>query len=109
MLERTIDKLLLASRWILAPIYLGMSLALFALAIKFFPAAYHLPPPIFAIADAEMVLTVSAMIDRVLVASLVVMMMFAGYKNVVSRIDIGDEDQRLSWLDRVAFSSHREH
>ena len=41
MLERTIEKLLFASRWILAPVYLGMSIALIVLGIKFFQEAWH--------------------------------------------------------------------
>ena len=42
MMERAIEKLLFASRWILAPVYLGLSLALVALGIKFFMELFHL-------------------------------------------------------------------
>ena len=42
MMERTIEKALFASRWILAPVYLGLSLALVALGIKFFMELFHL-------------------------------------------------------------------
>ena len=35
-MEKTIEKILFASRWILAPVYLGLSLALVALGITFF-------------------------------------------------------------------------
>lgn len=101
MLERTVERLLFASRWILAPVYLGMSLALFALAIKFFQEAYHLLTHIFSTTEADMVLTVLAMIDMVLVASLVVMVMFSGYENFVSRIDIDDDGEKLGWLGKL--------
>ena len=101
MLERTIEKLLFASRWILAPVYLGMSLALIALAIKFFQEVYHLMTHIFATSESDMVLTVLAMIDMVLVASLVVMVMFSGYENFVSRIDVDDDTEKLGWLGKL--------
>lgn len=101
MLERTIEKLLFASRWILAPVYLGMSLALVALAIKFFQEVYHLLSVIFTTSEADMVLTVLAMIDMVLVASLVVMVMFSGYENFVSRIDVDDDTEKLGWLGKL--------
>ena len=101
MLERTIEKLLFSSRWILAPVYLGMSLALIALAIKFFQEVYHLMTHIFATSESDMVLTVLAMIDMVLVASLVVMVMFSGYENFVSRIDVDDDTEKLGWLGKL--------
>ena len=101
MLERTIEKLLFGSRWILAPVYLGMSLALIALAIKFFQEVYHLLIHIFSTSESDMVLTVLAMIDMVLVASLVIMVMFSGYENFVSRIDVDDSTEKLGWLGKL--------
>ena len=53
MMERTIEKLLFASRWILAPVYLGMSLALVALGIKFFMELYHLLATVFTTSEAD--------------------------------------------------------
>lgn len=101
MLEKGIEKLLFASRWILAPVYLGMSLALIALGIKFFQEVYHVLAQITTISEADMVLTVLAMIDMVLVASLVVMVMFSGYENFVSRMDIDDDAEKLGWLGKL--------
>jgi uncharacterized protein (TIGR00645 family) len=101
MLERTIEKLLFASRWILAPIYLGLSLALVALGIKFFQEAWHVLSHIWGMGESDMVLTILALIDMVLVASLVVMVMFSGYENFVSRIDVDDNDERLGWLGKL--------
>ncbi len=48
-----------------------------------------------------MVLTILAMIDMVLVASLVVMVMFSGYENFVSRIDIDEGGEKLDWLGKL--------
>jgi uncharacterized protein (TIGR00645 family) len=101
MLERTIEKLLFASRWILAPVYLGLSLALIALGIKFFQEAWHVLSHIWVVSESDMVLAILAMIDMVLVASLVVMVMFSGYENFVSRIDVDESGERLGWLGKL--------
>ena len=101
MLERPIEKLLFASRWILAPVYLGLSLALVALGIKFFQEAFHVLSHVWTMKEADMVLTILAMIDLVLVASLVLMVMFSGYENFVSRIDIVEDTEKLGWLGKL--------
>jgi uncharacterized protein (TIGR00645 family) len=100
-MERMIERLLLASRWILAPVYLGMSLALIALSIKFFQEVYHVLGHIWAVPEAEMVLAILALVDMVLVASLVVMVMFSGYENFVSRIEVDEGSERLGWLGKL--------
>jgi uncharacterized protein (TIGR00645 family) len=105
LMERTVEKLLFASRWILAPIYLGMSLALIALGIKFFAEVYHLLHTIIDMTEADMVLRLLALIDMVLVGSLVVMVMFSGYENFVSKIDVKDGGDSLGWLGKLDASS----
>jgi uncharacterized membrane protein YqhA len=63
MFERTIEKTLFASRWLLAPVYLGLSLALIALGIKFFQEVFHVLSHIWTLQEADMVLTILALID----------------------------------------------
>jgi uncharacterized protein (TIGR00645 family) len=99
-LERLIERLLFASRWVLAPVFLGLSLALVALGIKFFQEVYHLLWHITVLAESDMILKILALIDLALVASLVVMVMFSGYENFVSRLDVGDGD-KLGWLGKL--------
>lgn len=100
-LETGFEKLLFASRWILAPVYLGLSLALIALGIKFFQEVIHLLTHILTMKESDMVLAVLAMIDMVLVASLIIMVMFAGYENFVSRLDIDHDSEKLGWLGKL--------
>ena len=99
--ERLIERLLFASRWLLAPIYLGLSLTLVAVGIKFFQELWHLLSHILEIGEADMILVVLALIDLSLVASLVVMVMFSGYENFVSRIDTREGDDKLGWLGKL--------
>jgi len=105
VIERTIEKLLFASRWILAPVYLGMSLALIALGIKFFAEVYHLLHTILEVTEADLVLRLLALVDLVLVGSLIVMVMFSGYENFVSKIDVKDGGDNLGWLGKLDASS----
>ena len=52
-MERFIEKSIYRSRWVLAPIYLGLSLAVIALGIKFFEEIFHLLTEIFSLSDIE--------------------------------------------------------
>jgi uncharacterized protein (TIGR00645 family) len=100
MLERFLEQLLFSTRWLLAPLYLGLSLALIALGVKFFQEALHLVVHIFGATEADLVLTVLALIDIVLVGSLIVMVMFSGYENFVSRIE-AEGTETLGWLGKL--------
>ncbi len=105
-MELYLERTLYACRWLLAPIYLGLSLAILAIAIKFFQKVFHLLPHIFEVAEGEMVLSVLGLVDMALVASLLVMVMFSSYENFVSRIDIGGGKHALDWLgllDKLVF------
>ena len=105
MVERTIERLLFASRWILAPVYLGMSLALVALGIKFFMELFHLLTGVFTTSEADLVLVLLALVDMVLVGSLIVMVMFSGYENFVSALDVDTGGEKLSWLGKLDANS----
>lgn len=99
-LEEVTEKALFSSRWILAPIFLGLSLALLALGVKFFQEAYHLIVEVLVKDEANLVLKVLALIDISLVGSLIVMVMFSGYENFVSTIDAKGTDT-LGWLGKM--------
>ncbi len=91
-LEEIIERALFASRWILAPIFLGLSLALLALGVKFFQEAWHVFEHLLTMEESDLVLIVLSMIDIALVGSLIVMVMFSGYENFVSSIDTKGTD-----------------
>jgi uncharacterized protein (TIGR00645 family) len=101
MLERSVEKLLFACRWLLAPLYLGLSIALVALGIKFFQEAIHAITLVLTVEEADLVLVVLGLIDIVLVGSLIVMVMFSGYENFVSRIDIETSTDTPAWLGKL--------
>ncbi|MCG3722843.1 TIGR00645 family protein [Vibrio cincinnatiensis] len=100
-MERIIEKLLYASRWLMAPIYLGLSFILIALGIKFFQEVVHLLPNIFSIKEVDLILITLSLIDISLVGGLIVMVMFSGYENFVSRLDVDEHDDKLGWLSKL--------
>jgi uncharacterized protein (TIGR00645 family) len=99
-LEAVTEKALFSSRWILAPIFLGLALALLALGVKFFQEAYHLLAEVLIKEESDIVLKVLSLIDISLVGSLIVMVMFSGYENFVSTIDAKGTDS-LGWLGKM--------
>ncbi|AIS19496.1 hypothetical protein AHFPHNDE_03543 [Pseudomonas sp. MM227] len=104
-MERFIEKTMYASRWLLAPIYVGLSLGLLALALKFFQEIFHVLPNIFAMAESEVILVLLSLIDMALVGGLLVMVMISGYENFVSQLDIEEGVEKLSWLGKMDSSS----
>lgn len=103
--EKAMERFMYASRWILAPVYLGLSLALFALLIKFYQELYHFIPHILDMDESQLILQLLTLIDLTLVGSLVVIVMFSGYENFVSQMDIGDDAEKLDWLGSHDYGS----
>ncbi len=100
-IERHIERVFYASRWLAAPLYLGLSLALLLLGIKFFEELIHTFPLIFEMKETQLVLLTLSLVDLALVGGLIVMVMFSGYENFVSKIDIDDSSDKLSWLGKL--------
>ena len=104
-MEKFLERIMYSARWILAPIYLGLSLVLILLAVKFFQEIIHTVPHILEKTEAELILLVLALIDLALVGGLLVMVMFSGYENFVSRLDIDENAEKLSWLGKMDTTS----
>jgi uncharacterized protein (TIGR00645 family) len=97
MLEKTIERLIFASRWLMAPFYVGLIAVLALRMIQFAQELLHFIPDVFHLKETDVILMTLSLLDLTLGASLVLMMIFAGYENFVSRIDTGDDD-RPSWM-----------
>ncbi|MDP5029517.1 MAG: TIGR00645 family protein [Paraglaciecola sp.] len=100
-MERYIENILYNARWLLAPVYIGLSLALLALVIKFFQEIVHLVPILFSIKETDLILVILSLVDMALVGGLLIMVMFSSYENFVSRIDIDEGKEKLGWLGKV--------
>lgn len=100
-MERFVERLLFASRWLLAPLYLGLALLLAAFAIQFARELVHIFESALSIAETDLVLAALSLIDLTLVASLIVMVMLSGYENFVSKLDIDEAEHSLAWLGKL--------
>lgn len=98
-LELMIERIILASRWILAVFLLGLAAALAVYAVSFLYKFGKLAGNMFTLSDSEMILAMLALIDSALVASLLVMVMISSYENFVSRFDHGGDD--VSFLGKL--------
>lgn len=103
-LERGFEHFLFQSRWIAAPIYLGLVLSLIILLIAFFNKIMDTLPIIGSLGADEAVLTVLTFIDIALIANLTLIVIFAGYESFVSKFDQQDHPDRPDWMGTVGFS-----
>ena len=101
-MESLFEKLFYSARWILAPLFLGLSLALLALALKFFQEVWHVLPHVFELSESDLILSLLSMVDMGLVGGLIVMVMYSSYEIFVSRLDLDEKDsERLGWLGKM--------
>lgn len=101
-MESLFEKLFYSARWILAPLFLGLALALLALALKFFQEVWHVLPHVFELSESDLILSLLSMVDMGLVGGLIVMVMYSSYENFVSRLDLDEKDsERLGWLGKM--------
>jgi len=104
MIERRLEGFIFASRWIMAPFYVGLVGALAVLLVKFVQELLHLIPNALVLSEQEIIVMVLALIDLSLAGNLLLMVIFAGYENFVSKIDTGDHEDRPEWMGHVDFS-----
>ena len=104
MLERLIEQVVFYSRWLLAPLYLGLCLGLVILLVSFVAEFFHFFSTSGVFSSKETTLFILELIDLVLIASLVAMVAIAGYENFVSKIDFKENMERPDWMGKVDFA-----
>lgn len=104
-LEKATEKFLFASRWILAPFYVGLALSLFALLIKFAKELVHVGEKALYGTEADVILGVLTLVDLALTGSLIVIVVFSGYENFVSRLDHSKHKDWPEWMGTIDFTA----
>jgi uncharacterized protein (TIGR00645 family) len=104
-MEYMIERTIFFSRWMLAPMYLGLVVTLAALVWVFASELWRfvLMVPNLTVDDA--ILGVLSLIDLSLAANLLLIVIFSGYENFVSRMDLSNEEDRPDWQGDVDFSA----
>jgi uncharacterized protein (TIGR00645 family) len=104
-LERLLERLLASSRWLLAPFFLGLALGVVVLLIKFVQEAYHLVLRALTMSEGEAILGVLSLVDLALTGALVMIVIFSGYENFVSKIDHTAERHWPEWMGSIDFTA----
>lgn len=103
MIERGLERMLFASRWLLLPFYLGLVIALGLLAFKFVQKLVELFPH-FVELDFESTIVASLkLVDIALTGNLLLMVILAGYENFISPIQTDKPGERPSWMGKTSF------
>ena len=102
-IENLLEKLLFSSRWLLAPFYVGLVGAIVIL-LWYFGVKFVALISTLMYGGGSVVVGVLSLVDLVLVANLLIIIIFAGYENFVSKIDTGDHEDRPDWMGHVDFA-----
>lgn len=103
-LEHGLEVMMFSSRWLLAPFYVGLVLAIALLLVSFVKEFIHFVPVALNGAESDVIIGILTLIDVVMIANLLIIIIFAGYENFVSRIETGDHEDRPSWMGHVGFA-----
>jgi uncharacterized protein (TIGR00645 family) len=103
--RRNAGRAMLATRWIMAPIYLGLLVALGLIVVKFVQKLVQAVPGLLQSSSNEVIFNVLTLVDLSLVANLIVIVMFAGWENFVGRLLTAQSGERPQWLGALDFSA----
>jgi uncharacterized protein (TIGR00645 family) len=104
-IEEVVEKVLFGGRWLLAPLYVGLLLSLVPLIYRFFIEFVHLIEGTATLEMQEITLKILELLDVVLLGNLIIIVIFAGYENFVSKINVAANSvDRPHWMGRVDYS-----
>ena len=104
-IERWLERGLFASRWLMAPFYVGLALGLAGLLAVFVQELVHEIPTVIRSGKADdAVVMALSLIDLSLAGNLLLIVIFSGYENFVSKIDVGVHADRPEWMGTLDFS-----
>lgn len=104
-LELALEHGLFASRWLMAPFYLGLVIALTVLVYTFGVELFHFVANAQQMKANDAILAALALIDMSLAGNLLVIVIFSGYENFISKMDIGDHEDQPEWMGTVDFTA----
>ena len=104
-IEELLEKAMFASRWFMAPVYVVLSISLAVIMIKVVQEFLYYVPLFINLSIKDLLLFVLHILDLALIGNLVLMILFAGYENFVSKIGAArDSEDKPSWMGKVDFS-----
>jgi len=104
-IESVLEKTLFASRWLLAPFYLGLAVGIGILLIKFMQELFQLALIAVSGSESDAILGVLTLVDLALTGSLLLIVIFSGYENFVSKIDHSGHSDWPEWMSAIDFTA----
>ncbi|MEQ1649073.1 MAG: TIGR00645 family protein [Hyphomicrobiaceae bacterium] len=104
-IEKAIETVLFASRWLLAPFFLGLAVGIVVLLIKFMAELLHVVAIAFSGSEQQIILGILGLVDLALTASLLIIVIFSGYENFVSKIDHSQHEDWPAWMGTIDFTA----
>jgi uncharacterized protein (TIGR00645 family) len=102
-IEGRFERGLFASRWLMAPMYLGLAVALGMLMVIFLKELIYYIPQLLELTAEKMILVALTLIDLTLAANLLLIVMFSGYESFVSKFDFDVGADKPGWMGKVDF------
>jgi uncharacterized protein (TIGR00645 family) len=102
--EQRFEQILFMSRWLMAPMYMGLVVTLGMLMVVFVRDLWKYALQIMTLSAEQVILVALTLIDLTLAANLLLIVLFSGYENFVSKLDIDDGGDRPDWMGTVDFS-----
>ena len=104
-IENAFEHLLFSSRWLMAPVYFGLVLAMVVLLIKFTKEVFSIFGGIMTATGGDLIIGVLSLVDIALIMNLLIIIMFSGYENFVSKMeDLHTHRDRPDWMGHIGFS-----
>ena len=104
-LEDFIENFVFSSRWLLAPIFIGLIISLGILTIKFILVFIVIIPEFVTMTFDDFAIAILNLLDLALLGCLVLLVTFSGYENFVSKINPAeDHEDRPPWMGHLDFS-----
>ncbi|MEI6099523.1 MAG: YqhA family protein, partial [Alphaproteobacteria bacterium] len=102
--EQSLERVIFASRWLMAPMYLGLVVALAMLSMIFARELLQYIPKMVDSDSEDVILMVLTLIDLTLAGNLLLIVMFSGYETFVSKFDFDAGNDRPDWMGKIDFS-----
>ena len=97
----TLGNIMFWSRWLQAPLYLGLIIAQGVYVYHFLHELWHLVSHTTKMGETEIMLVVLGLIDVVMIANLLLMVIVGGYETFVSRLRLEEHPDKPEWLSHV--------
>lgn len=104
MFSNLLEKFLFGSRWLLAPFYVALVFAILTLLFKAMQELWHLLSKALTSSESEVILGVLALVDLTLMGSLIIIVIFSGYENFVSKVDETKYKNWPEWMSKIDFT-----